>query len=315
MDNLLPVLQQTMTNEQINQAMESLGRQLRATTDPSAPPGFAGPVWPGGFDVSSARALLSTALPPLPAAQILGTLNTLAASGVVNVAPPPTLTSMATRARPVKDKPKPPLTFPWALLSDPVAISVLGPEVLSSLGLDSSLSPDEMLVDLAMKWPQAPIAEIQANRAVAEGIHAAIQKIPGGGGGGSGGGGGGGGGVLNPIQEIETVIEAFARATYESYWWGYMIGLDAAGGQAISSILSGASAPVVLKGLAAAIAAKGGIVAALGAGATAIGPWIVVALVLYGLYLAMEIALNVDAQGVWICGIWMLMIPLWAQGR
>ena len=209
--------------------------------------------------------------------------------------------------------------FPWVLLEDPVAMSIMGSQVTELLEISQPAPVDELIVQLGMQ-KSAPVHRLaeapEGLRLVAEmsksHVPSSLMKQ------GTGTKGDDNTGDSTPLSPkgaalLKTILDAFKHATFSGYWWGYKITLNAEFASAFPSALFDAESPLILQAIHAAFVASG-FWTSVGAAAAAVGGWITAGILIYGLWLAAEVMFNRTPRGVRICGIWETLIPLWAEG-
>ena len=331
MGNVLTELHEAgWTDAQVNTAFNRLNETLDAAT--SAP----GLVVAGstGWDTARSAAIVSSIFPPGPALTIHSTLDRLAAGGMVPAPPESSATkggssmnSLAPQTDPrvrtgASDRPG---QFPWAVLADPAAVAVMADQLPGLLGLSGTTyaTPDELLLTLGTTKaaPVDGLAQTPGIDVLRDILSASpentVQKNKGT---GEGGGGEGGGGTTSPAplsdsaqQLLNEILAGLKAAHYEAYWWGYKIRLSRAFCETFPGLLLGTEAAAGTRALLAFLA-ENSFWAGLSAAALAVGGWVTAAILIYGLYLALSVQLNATASGVWMCGLWGTLTPLWCQG-
>jgi hypothetical protein len=217
------------------------------------------------------------------------------------------------------DKP----VLPWRFLQSDEA-GVLAPTVVQSLGINSSVAPDLLPLEILSRFPGAPQTVIeQAASNIAYGLQVAgptvteaavrgpvIAARPTNGGDGGEGGGGGGGGIGRVIAlTIEQIVQCITGGEWDLNWWGIRCGLNETCGRALGAALAGAALPTLISAIGAAAGAiTAGVVAALGAAAAVAGGVWVLAAAIMSFLTGAAIEGAVTSAGVWLNFSWFLPI-------
>ena len=215
--------------------------------------------------------------------------------------------------------------LPWRFLQSYEA-GVLAPTVVQSLGINSSVAPDLLPIEILSRFPGAPQTVIeQATANIANGLQAAGPTVteatvqgpviaarpPNGGDGGEGGGDGGGGGGIGRViaLTIEQIVQCITSGEWDLQWWGIRCGLNETCGRALGVALSGAALPTLISAIGAAAGAiAAGVVAALGAAAAAAGGAWALAAAIMSFLTGAAIEGATTSAGVWLNYSWFFPI-------
>jgi hypothetical protein len=219
---------------------------------------------------------------------------------------------------------RPPVAFPWAMLTEPDLEPLLSSSTLTAAGIGPGRTPGVTRTDIQAWYPNAPDAVFGDDNldrlnqlalfdfiddvvdAVLGFLGSRVTIKP-----------GGTPPSERPANPIDEVVACFNVAQFNVYWWGWEICLDNACADKLANVLLGAGGADLVKALKALLS-SGAASATLAAIMSAAGGAVVFALSVIGVYLGLSIKLNNTPRGACIQGTWptpLTGIFVWVRGR